>query len=231
MAVDPINTTNTATGSKAADALKSLSGDYENFLKLLTVQLQNQDPTEPTDVNQLTQQIAILSQVEQQINANANLEKLVAMYSTTQYNSAVNYIGRQIEAPGNAGALYNGQAQFAYYLNDKATVTNITIKDASDNVVYTGTGPTGQGRNEFVWNGKNNLGQAMPDGVYTISLEAKDGGGNVIASQAYTTGIVNAVDSADGQVYLSIGGASTGLSIPIGNVTSIRLASNDNSQG
>src|SRR5689334_12301051 len=117
---------NNTSPSQAAAAQAALSTDEQNFLKLLTTQLQNQDPTNPLDTNQMTQQIAMLSQVEQQVNTNKNLEQLVTLMSSTQYNSIVSYIGKQIEAPGNAGALQNGHALFAYYLQGAADHTNIT---------------------------------------------------------------------------------------------------------
>lgn len=224
MAVDPIGNTNTNTQS--SNALKTLSGDYENFLKLLTVQLQNQDPTNPTDTTQLTQQIAMLSQVEQQINTNKNLEKLLDLTNATQFNNVVGYIGKRIEAPGSAGYLQNGNAEFVYYLDGDPAQVAIKIKDDAGNVVYSGSGPTAYGRNEFSWNGVGSNGAPMPKGVYTIEIEAKDAGGNSLTAQSYTTGIVNAVDSAGGQVYLSIGE----LSIPIGSVTSIRQINNSSNQ-
>ena len=153
--------------SQSDRARQTLSKDYENFLKLLTVQLSNQDPTQPLDTNQVTAQIAQLSQVEQSVNMNKNLEQLVALFTTTQYNSVASYLGKQIDAEGNSGVLHNGRAPFAYYLDSEAATTTVKIKNAADQVVYTGTGPTAQGRNQFVWDGKNNSGQDMPNGIYS----------------------------------------------------------------
>ena len=83
------NNTNTpTTTSQTKNASTMLNGTLNDFLKLLTTQLKNQDPTEPADTNQMTQQIASLSQVEQQINTNSNLEKLIAMYGGNQVSSS-----------------------------------------------------------------------------------------------------------------------------------------------
>ena len=97
-------TTNNAGSSQTRNASSALNGTLNDFLKLLTVQLQNQDPTEPADTNDITQQIASLSQVEQQINTNTNLEKLITMFSGGQVSNAVSYIGKQVDAPGNQDA-------------------------------------------------------------------------------------------------------------------------------
>ena len=68
-----------AAKSQADKASQSLFGTTQDFIRMLTVQLQNQDPTKPLDTSELTQQIAQLSGVEQQINTNKNLESLMAI--------------------------------------------------------------------------------------------------------------------------------------------------------
>ena len=88
----------TVTGS-AADQSK-LTGDLNFFLKMLTTQLQQQDPSQPMDVNQMTQQIATLSSVQQQVATNSNLEKLLAQGNTSQLSTAVSYIGKEVETTG-----------------------------------------------------------------------------------------------------------------------------------
>lgn len=200
----------------------NISQNYEDFLKLLTVQLQNQDPTAPTDTNQLTQQIATLSQVEQQINTNQNLEKLITLFNATQYNSVVSYIGKQIEAAGDVGALQGGKAMFAYYLEREADQVQITIKNAAGDIVRTVNGTELAGRNQYQWDGKNAQGEQLPDGTYKIEVKAVDANNNEILSKTYTTGIVTSVDTANGQVYLSFGD----ISVPLESVISIRQPSN-----
>lgn len=304
------NTAPAATGGgTSTDKLNNVSQNYTDFLKLLTTQLKNQDPSAPTDTNQLTQQIATLSQVEQQISTNKNLEKLVSMYSATQYNSVVSYIGKRIEAEGNVSALTTGKVNFAYNLQSSASTVDLTIKDKSGNTVrnitltgikgagvnnyvwdgqdnqgnqmssgdytitvsaksntgetVTAIGGTGTlkngtpeyvyylaseannvaitikdssgavvrkdttsgtklaGRNEYTWDGKDNNGNTMPAGNYTIEVSATDAAGKDIVSKTYMTGIVTSVDSVNGGAYLSIGD----ISVPLEKVTSIRPGS------
>ena len=104
------NITNFTAAGKAKQSEADKAGDklfsnYQDFVKLLTVQLQNQDPTKPLETDQLTQQIAQLSQVEQQVNTNKNLEKLMLAFSQTQTSNMVSYIGKQVEALRNIGHL------------------------------------------------------------------------------------------------------------------------------
>lgn len=210
----------TLTGT-APPARREISQNYQDFLKLLTTQLQNQDPTAPTDTNEMTQQIAVLSQVEQQLSTNENLQKLISLFNATQYNSVVSYIGKQIEAEGDVGALQNGKALFSYYLESEASEVKVTIKDQAGNVIYTTSGNVAAGRNQFTWDGKDSAGIQMADGTYKIEVEAKDANNNAILSKTYVTGVVTSVDSAGGNVYLSFGD----ISVPLANVISIRQPS------
>ena len=73
----PATTTPGASAASAAGTntgLQELSGNFDTFLTLLTTQLQNQDPLNPMDSNQFTQQLVEFSQVEQQINTNSDLQ-------------------------------------------------------------------------------------------------------------------------------------------------------------
>ncbi len=81
MATDPITTT-TGLADKAAKTNQSglkLADDMQQFLTLLTTQLQNQDPLSPMDSTEFTNQLVQFSQVEQQITSNQKLDSLLAL--------------------------------------------------------------------------------------------------------------------------------------------------------
>lgn len=106
----PINTptkTSAATASTSSasastlsvnSGIASLANNFQSFLSLLTTQLQNQDPLNPTDTNQFTQQITQMTGVEQQLLSNQLLQQLVSQQSGVA--SAANLIGDTITAPG-----------------------------------------------------------------------------------------------------------------------------------
>jgi flagellar basal-body rod modification protein FlgD len=219
MSTSAVTSTST-NGSTASGARQALGSDLQNFLKLLTTQLQNQDPTAPIDTNQMTQQIAMLSQVEQQINTNENLEQLLAMYTSAQIGTAVSYIGKQVDAEGDKGLLKNQQANFVYDLESKATTVTVSVLDSTGSVIYSAnTVQMEQGRNEIGWDGRTTSGATAPDGVYSFKVTAKDGAGKEIKATTYTTGIVSSVDTQDGTTTLSLG---AGLSVALEKVKSIR---------
>lgn len=98
-------TTGAAAGTSSAAAspltinngLASLAGNFQSFLTLLTTQLQNQDPLNPTDTNQFTQQITQMTGVEQQLISNQLLQQLVAQQNVS---AAAGLIGDTITANG-----------------------------------------------------------------------------------------------------------------------------------
>lgn len=220
MAVDSVTNTSTATGaSSSAKAQASLNNTLDDFLKLLTTQLKNQDPTNPMESSEFTQQIAQLSSVEQQINTNKNLENLLALTTASQVNNAVSYIGKRVEAEGNKGALQNGAAMFIYDLEQAAEKVTVSITDSTGKTVFSGDGTGLQGRNEVFWNGKNSVtGEQMPDGAYIIAVKAENASGNAIKTTTLTTGRVTAVNLENGVPSLSLGD----IGIPITGIKTVQ---------
>jgi flagellar basal-body rod modification protein FlgD len=202
----------TSNPSKSQLAGNKLGSDYTFFLKMLTTQLQNQDPTAPMDVAQMTQQIAQYSSVEQQVQTNSNLEQLLASQKQSQLTTAVSYIGKEVETNGNSSSLYsvdsNGtkRATFSYTLPSAAASATVTISDSTGKVVFSGNGTLNKGRNVVVWDGKNSFDQSkMPDGTYTIAVKAKDANGANLAVTTHTVGIVTTVETAaDGTIKMTV---------------------------
>lgn len=185
-----------ANGGKetTTDATGQINKDFTFFLKMLTTQLQNQDPTEPMDVSQMTQQIATYSGVEQQIKTNKSLEALLTNNKQSQLSTAVSYIGKEVETNGNVGTLQRakdgtltGVADFTYTLPEGVATTNVTIKNANGDVVYTGNGPIAKGENAVKWNGIDSATKKQVEaGQYSMSVVAKNAAGEDMGS--ITTG-------------------------------------------
>lgn len=222
MATTPVTNTNTNTNTTSTPQKTQLSANYQDFLKLLTTQLQNQDPTAPADTNEITQQIASLSQVEQQINTNKNLEQLISLFSANHNNNAVGYIGKQVDVAGNTGRLAGGTAIFAYSLPEAADSVSVEITNQQGQKVFSGDGTKVAGRNQVYWDGTNSIsGETMADGVYTIKVTAKKANGDALTATTYSTGIVTSVETANGTTSLSIGSQS----VPLTDVISVRNVS------
>jgi len=172
-----------------------LAENFDNFLKLLTTQLQYQDPLSPIEANDFVSQLVQFSQVEQSINTNKNLEKLLGLQQGNLTSVGIDYIGKTVEADSDLGNLANGKAEFSYDLKQNAASTAIAIVDEKGHAVATFQGDTGAGRHDFVWDGKDGDGNTLPDGAYRFVVAAldKDGGqiGTAITATSKVTGVEN----------------------------------------
>lgn len=212
-----------ATGSTtqptaSQEARSKLTGDLQSFLTLLTTQLKHQDPLEPMDSTEFTAQLAQFAGVEQNIQTNANLEKLIGLNSSNQALTAVGYLGKYVEAKGNTAALANGQTSFAYELPSNASAVAITIRNESGVQVATVPGELTAGRHAFSWDGLDLQGVQQPDGKYTISVNALANSGQPLLVQTYTAGIVDGADSSSGTVKLTI----NGVEVPLSEVVTVK---------
>ena len=206
MAVSPLaSTTTTPTSTTGAEAsLAKLSGNYTQFLKLLTAQLQNQDPLKPMDTAQFTQQLVQFAGVEQSIATNKSLESLIALQTAGQNAQATSYIGRKVESIGDTQPLVDGKATYGYAFDGTPTDVQLFIKDKNGTVVFQTTGATGAGAQSFAWDGKDMNGLTAPAGDYTISVSAKDAAGNNVKTSTSVNLVIDAVEMhTTGAVLLS----------------------------
>src|SRR6201990_843005 len=186
--VPPVSSTST---SQAASAQTQLSSNFDTFLTLLTTQLKNQDPTSPMDSNQFTQQLVEFSQVEQQINTNTNLNTLITQGQSQIGSYATSYLGKSVSITNGNASLTNGQASWVYSLGTTASQTALTVSDANGKVVYTGPGNTAAGNSQFSWNGKDNNGNQLADGTYTLAVGATAADGSVVTTTVASAGVVS----------------------------------------
>lgn len=204
-------------GSAVNSSATRLAGDFDTFLILLTTQLQQQDPLDPLNSNEFTQQLVQFTSVEQAIATNQNLEKVIALLSGKSSTNLVEFIGKGIVAIGDVAPLSAGEAVWRYTIDANANETKITIADATGKIVYKAAGATSAGEHELVWDGRDNLGNAMPDGLYRVSINATSADGSTIGTSTAIQGRVTSIELADGHQTLVI----DGLQVELRNVTSV----------
>jgi flagellar basal-body rod modification protein FlgD len=217
MAVDPVGAAALSQSKTAAGAASGLSQNFDAFLMLLTTQLKNQDPLSPLESTEFVTQLVQFSSVEQAIHQRESLEQLVNLQVAWQATAAVGYIGKTVETTGENLYLKDGKAEIKYKLDEDAGVVKIVIKDMNGDVVNELSGPKGKGDQTITWDGKTKDGKTAADGFYTVSVSATRGAGIAVGATTSFKGVVDAIDSADGQVLLRIGN----IRFPIGNVTSV----------
>lgn len=194
-----------ALDSQSVGSKEQLNEDLNRFLKLLITQLQNQDPLEPMSATEFTSQLVQFAGVEQQINANANLEKLLKLQQTSQISSMVGFIGNAVEARGNTVYLEDGLAESTYTLDVNADDITITVRNAAGLTVYTVDGEPGVGTHDFLWDGKDKNGILQPDGAYIIIVSALDREDNLLDVSQTVSGRIIGAGAEDGVVSLFMG--------------------------
>ena len=138
-----------------------IADNFQTFLTLLTTQLQNQNPLDPLDTNQFTQQLVQFAGVEQQLKQNDQLKTLVAIEKSAQSTQALVYVGNTVAVDGSKAAVRQHRRP-GISKSDKDTNAQITITNAAGQTVYSGNFTLKQGNSSFVWDGKGNDGTQWP---------------------------------------------------------------------
>src|SRR6266700_347910 len=198
--------TNAAASSSTQTNLNNqIAGNFNSFLQLLTTQLQNQNPLDPLDTNQFTQQLVQFASVEQQMNMNTQLQTLVALQQTAQSTQALAFVGSTVTVKGATAPLTNGQAQWTFNPPSPATAT-FTVSDVTGQTVFSETGTVQPGSQPFTWNGIDSNNHQWADGNYTLTITAKDANNQSVAIPTQIVGVVDSVDLTQNPPMLSIGG-------------------------
>lgn len=193
----------------------------EQFLQLLVTQLQYQDPLNPMEDQEFIAQMAQFSSLEQLVNLNTSMEGLTeATKSQEMFNSA-NYIGKYVSAVGNVigktttmsedgTEVVSTEVSPLYYRFNNATAKGtITVYDSNNNVVYTESldAQDSSSTYKFQWDGKNNAGESMPDGSYTVSVTGYDSAGeSVLCTPMVCEKVTDILRDGD-SIYLRLSGS------------------------
>lgn len=200
------SSTSSLTGSR-----QTIAENFGTFLQLLTTQLKNQNPLDPLDTNQFTQQLVQFTGVEQQLKTNDFLAAMVTATQNTTNTQAVGYVGKVVTANGSKTELVQGAAAW-HFATAKAADITATVRDADGNVVFVKQGKVGQGESVFKWDGVGSDGKQRPDGSYSITIEGRDDAGKIVDVTTQMTGEVTGVDFTGSEPVLLVGTARVNLS-------------------
>lgn len=202
---------NTGANSSLSNSRATIADNFDTFLQILTTQLRNQNPLDPLDTNQFTQQLVQFTGVEQQLKTNQFLEAMMLANQNSGQSAAVGYIGKTITASGVKSELTDTGAKWHFAVDEAATI-NVTVKDADGNVVFTKQGNVGAGESVFSWDGLSNDGREMPNGTYSINIQAKNADGKMVGVATEMTGEVTGVDFTGSEPVLLVGTARVNMS-------------------
>lgn len=197
-------------------AATEISADFETFLRMLTVQMQNQDPLNPVDSSDYAVQLATFSGVEQQVQTNDLLRGMAAQAGTSGLAQMAGWVGMEARAEtagffdGNPLTLAPEPAQFA-------TSAELVVKDAQGQEVQ--RIEISKQAETITWAGVSDQGTPFPAGIYSFETVSYDGAS---ALQQTTTAVysrVTEVRMENGEAMLTLAGGQT---IVAGAVTALR---------
>ena len=213
-------TSPSAAGSPAATAPQTskITSDFDTFLKMLTVQMQNQDPLNPIDSADYAVQLATFSGVEQQVRTNQLLAEMQSRFQQMGMAELAGWIGKEVRS--TAPVFYEG-APITLSPEPVAGATRavLAVRDAQGTLVSREEIPVSS--QPYQWLGAGADGSPLPQGVYAISLESMNGQ-QIIASRPveHYARVIEARGGANGPIVVLEGGAEVLAS----SVTGIRTA-------
>ena len=216
MTISPVSTGGSASVRSSS---QSLAANFDNFLQLLTTQLQNQDPLAPMDANAFTSQLVQFASVEQAIQTNTKLGDLGKLIETSGTASAMGLLGQQVTAATDRIALASeGDAAIRYRLAEPAAKVQVSVLDDRGRVVRSALGGTAAGENLLRWDGTDGAGHRLPAGAYTVRVTAERADKTAVAVEQFIAGTVQGIEPKDGQINLVVDGAV----VPMSAVRSVR---------
>lgn len=219
-----ISSTQSAATTQASNAdiiasPKEISSDFETFLKMLTVQMQNQDPLNPVDSSDYAVQLATFSNVEQQVQTNDILKELKAQFGMTGMAQMADWVGKEARAVALA-KLDGAPITIFPTPSSGATEMDIVVRDAQGFEVARFTNPVSGDAIE--WAGVRTDGTPFDTGFYSFDIESYDGDVLLDTSQAAVYASVREVQRApDGDTLVVF---ADGTSVSANDVTAIRAA-------
>jgi flagellar basal-body rod modification protein FlgD len=214
----------TLTNNSKNGSSKGLSGvDFGTYITLLAKQLKNQDPMKPMDSSEFTSQIATYAQLEQQISANANLEKIAKSKDYSLQAVASSYLGKEVLADSNQ-IKYDGTkaTDFGYNIQKAGAVSaTVEIINSKGAVVRTMKVDTAQGPHSLRWDGKLDDGTTAAAGNYTVRSKAINIDGKVVGSNTLAYEKATELVTTNGETNIKL---ANGKVISFADITSVRMA-------
>ena len=209
----------TPTTQPTGSSKPMISSDFDTFLKMLTAQMQNQDPLNPIDSTDYATQLATFSGVEQQMRTNDLLASLGSQMAVLGMSQLAAWVGQ--EARAEAPVWMDGDPvtmQLAPAIGADSAV--LVVRDASGQLISREAVPTAPGL--YDWLGGDAAGDPLPVGLYSLSLESFSGetllGESPVESYAR---IIEARNGAQGATLVLEGG----VEVPSSRITALRVPS------
>ncbi|WP_025209475.1 flagellar hook assembly protein FlgD [Hippea sp. KM1] len=197
--------------------------DKDGFLKLLVAQLRYQDPLNPMNNDQFIQENTMFSQLEQLMNMNKTISTLQESLTTNPREYAASYLGKYISTGENKINVSSSHIDsLSFNLNKDAKVTIHISNSKGEDIADIDLGKLKAGTHSFTWNGKDNKGNSVANGEYSVRIDADYGNGIPVTLDKSVGRVVSVKFEADKTILIT----DTGKSIPLSEVQSISEGGN-----
>ncbi len=183
----------------------------KDFLTLFTTQLKNQDPLDPVKNEAFVAQLAQFSQLEATTNMSNSLANFVGSMSSSQMLSGANLIGKKVSVPNGPAQLTGGQpVQGVISLPEGASGITMNVYDAKGILVSKViAGPQTAGDMTWAWDGKDQAGNPLPDGIYSFKATAVSQGVQTTPVVSTMASVIGVSQQPDKTVLLQFNGGKT----------------------
>jgi len=207
------------SSNPGAGAPSNIMGQAD-FLRLLTTQLQNQDPSKPMDPTSFVTDLTQMSQLEATTKMNESVIAMTAGFQNLQTMQAASIIGKNVQVTGEDFSHTQGQtSQFRLNADQPLTDVKIVVSDDYGMVAEIDVNDLVSGDKVVDWNGLDNVGVSRDSGVYSLTAYGTDGNGELQSINTVVASRVNSVGvNSDGTMSLTL---ATGEQVAMDKVREI----------
>ena len=184
----------------------------EDFFSVLTAELAHQDPTEPTDNNEMISQMTAFSTTDGVANLNDQFTSFASTMSSGQALQASSLVGRSVLVDDNVFGMTEGDDVIGKIVTDEnASNINIYVENTAGEIIQTvAVGDMSAGEASFTWNGLDGNGDPAPTGAYRFRVAGLVNG-QASELQAMTYRKVDSVTlaGAGGDIVLNLNGGTS----------------------
>jgi flagellar basal-body rod modification protein FlgD len=207
----------TTGGSSVTSDKPGMGQEFNNFIKLLTAQVRNQDPLSPMDSTQFVEQLATFSTLEQQVRANSSLASMTAMLSQLNALTAGQWLGQDVSFVSGWAPLAGDPVEFTYTPPDGADSAKLTVLNADGQVVW--TEQLNLSKQKHAWNGRSSDGTSAPRGtMYEFVIESHSGRELIETASPRILSTVTDIINEDGRIRVS---TAAGMTVDLAKVRRI----------
>lgn len=212
----------TISATRSGDAVSAaadsgvISSDFETFLKMLTTQMENQDPLNPMESSDFAVQLATFSGVEQQVLGNDLLKELGSQMGVMNLSQLSGWVG--MEARTSSPVYFSGQPVSVYpEIPPLADSASLVVRDSYGREIERSA--LTLGAEEFIWNGTDALGNPLPSGSYSFSVQSSAGDAPLDVTKVFNYARVEEVRNRNGVTELILPGNTV---LPSSEVSALR---------